>query len=140
MLYDFRDRLILEYKNWWFVWEEAWDAFRPIDGIRWDGARFVLDDRTYCTDPSDPLYGYASQNMKDFCDLLSDHRSEDTPKEVRTLESANPEWFFDRRVTLTPCAPRTHASWKRMTGGVYQTLRKTPKGTKFTRRERRGRI
>jgi hypothetical protein len=134
MLYDFRDRLIFEYKGWWFIWEEAWDSFRPIDSVQWNGTRFVLDDRSYCTDPSDPLYGYGSQNMKDFCELLGDHRTENLPNEVNTLESSSPEWFFDRRVTLTPCAPRDHASWKRMAQGKYRTLRKAPKGEKYTRR------
>jgi hypothetical protein len=134
MLYDFRDRLILEYKGWWFVWEEAWDAFRPINSIEWDGSRFLLNDRDYCKDPSDPLYGYGSQNMKEFCDLLSEHRTEDIPLETSTLESVRPEWLFDRRVTLTPCAPRDHGSWKRMVQGKYRTLRKAPKGSKYTRR------
>ena len=137
MLYDFRDRLILEYKNWWFVWEEAWDSFRPIDGIEWDGSRFALKDRTYCKDPSDPLYGYGSQTMKDFCELLGDRRLEDLPVEANTLESNSPEWFFDRRVTLTACAPRDHGSWKRMVGNAYRTCRKAPKGQKYTRRASR---
>lgn len=134
MLYDFRDRLFLEYKGWWFVWEEAWDSFRPMDRLSWDGTRFLLEDRSYCADPSDPLYGYGSQNMKDFCDLLGTRRNEELPVEVNTLESTSPEWFFDRRVSITPCAPRDHMSWKRMSQGKYRTLRKAPKGTKFTRR------
>jgi hypothetical protein len=134
MLYDFRDRLILEYKNWWFVWEEAWDSFRPIDQIAWDGARFVLKDQSYCADPSDPLYGYGSQTMKEFCELLGRNRLEELPLEVNTLESVAPEWFFDRRVTLTTCAPRDYASWKRMVGTAYRTCRKAPKGQKCTRR------
>lgn len=134
MLYDFRDRLLMEYKGWWFVWEESWDGFRPIDRIHWDGSRFVLEDRRFCKDPLDPLYGYGSQTMKDFCELLGTHRADGVPLEVNTLESTFPEWFFDRRVALTPCAPRDHASWKRMTQGKYKTLRKAPKGKKFTRR------
>ena len=134
MLYDFRDRLILEYKGWWFVWEEAWDGFRPVDRIQWDGSRFVLEDRSYCKDPTDPLYGYGSQNMKEFCELLGDRRNEEVPMEVKSLESTSPEWFFDRYVALTACAPRDHASWKRMSQGKYTTLRKAPKGKKHTRR------
>lgn len=134
MLYDFRDRLILEYKGWWFVWEEAWDSFRPVDAIRWDGSRFVLDDRTYCKDPTDPLYGYGSQNMKDFCHLLGERRTEQDPVETITLEHGPLEWFFDRRIALTPCAPRDHGSWKRMVQNKYRTCRKAPKGTKYTRR------
>jgi hypothetical protein len=134
MLYEFRDRLVLEHKRWWFVWEEAWDAFRPISGIRWDGNSFVFEDREYCTDPLDPLYGYGSQTMKDLCDLLGDQRLESLPHEVRMLETDEMEWFFDRRIALTPCAPRDHASWKRMVQGKGKTCRKAPKGHKYTRR------
>jgi hypothetical protein len=134
MLYDFRDRLLLEHKGWWFVWEEAWDKFRPIQSIQWDGTRFVFDDQLYCKDPTDPLYGYGSQTMKDFCDLLGDYRLEELPLTVQSLESTNPEWWFDRRITLTPCAPRDHASWKRMVQNKGRTCRKAPTGKKFTRR------
>ena len=71
MLYDFNDQLILEHKGWWFLWETAWDSFRPIDDVQWDGTRFVYEDRGYCADPTDPLYGYGSEVMKDLCDLLA---------------------------------------------------------------------
>jgi hypothetical protein len=140
MLYEFRDRLVLEHKRWWFVWEEAWDCFRPIDGIRWDGVAFVFDDREYCTDPSDPLYGYRTQTMKDLCDLLGETRLEELPKEVDALDTGNTEWFFDRRASLTTCAPRNHESWKRMVQGRGRTCRKAPRGEKDTRRRRRGQI
>ena len=134
MLYEFRDRLVLEYKKWWFVWEEAWDAFRPVNGIQWNGDGFTFDDREYCTDPTNPLYGYGSQTMKDLCDMLADQRLEELPEEIDTLETENMEWFFDRRVSVTPCAPRDHNSWKRMVQNDGRTCRKAPKGKKFTRR------
>lgn len=136
MLYEFRDRIVLEYKKWWFVWEEAWDAFRPVNGIRWDGNTFVFDDREYCTDPTDPLYGYGTQTMKDLCTLLEDQKLEELPEEMDTLETQpeSMEWFFDRRVSLTPCAPRDQKSWKRMVQNDARTCRKAPKGQKFTRR------
>ena len=72
--------------------------------------------------------------MKDFCDLLGEYRLEQLPITVQTLESTTPEWFFDRRVSLTPCAPRDHASWKRMVKNNARTCRKAPKGSKYTRR------
>jgi hypothetical protein len=134
MLYEFRDRLFLEHKRWWFVWEEAWDAFRPINAVQWDGSAFVFDDREYCADPMDPLYGYGSQTMKDLCMLLAEQRLEDLPNEAEVLESGPLEWLFDRRVSVTPCAPRDHASWKRMVQGKGRTCRKAPKGEKSTRR------
>jgi hypothetical protein len=132
MLYDFNDQLILEHKGWWFLWETAWDSFRPIDNVQWDGTRFVFDDREYCSDPSDPLYGYGSEVMKDLCDLLADSRH-DLPEEATCLRIGSPEWFFDRPLSLTVCAPRDHASWKRMSKGAHSTCRKV-RGRKFTRR------
>ena len=135
MLYAFRDRLVLEYKGWWFLWEEAWDSFRPIQAIQWDGETFRFDDDEVCSDPLDPLYGYGSEPMKDLCELLGDHLTLSVPDDADTLVvGSTPEWFFDRFVVLTPCAPRTHASWKKMVQGHGRTCRKAPKGKRFTRR------
>ncbi len=134
MLYDFNDTLILEHRGWWFVWETAWDSFRPVDGILWDGSRFVIDDRAYCSDPSDPYYGYGSSVMKDLCEMLGEQHHE-VPDEVDCLRIGNREWFFDRPVALTPCAPRDYASWKRMSVGNHRTCRRLPKNKgRFTRR------
>jgi hypothetical protein len=132
MLYDFNDQLILEHKGWWFLWETAWDSFRPIDNVQWDGQGFVFDDRDYCRDPTDPHYGYGSEVMKDLCELLGDSRHE-LPEESDCLRIGSPEWFFDRPLSLTACAPRDHASWKRMTKGAHSTCRRV-RGRKFTRR------
>ena len=134
MLYEFNETLVLEYKGWWFLWEPAWDSFRPIDNIQWNGSKFVIDDKLYCSDPTDPLYGYKTSSMKQVCELLTEQRKE-TP--VQALPLKNPEWFFDRRVSLTACAPRDIASWKRMVKGKHRTCRKAPKGNKFTRRYRK---
>jgi hypothetical protein len=132
MLYDHNDRLVLEHKGWWFLWENAWDSFRPINCVKWDGTRFIYDDREYCSDPTDPLYGYGSQVMKDLCDLLADSRHE-IPEETDSLRSGTLEWFYDRPMSLTVCAPRDMASWKRMSKGVHRTCRRH-RGRKFTRR------
>jgi hypothetical protein len=132
MLYEHNDQLVLEHKGWWFLWENAWDAFRPISNVQWDGSRFVYDDKEYCSDPSDPFYGYGSEVMKDLCDLLVDNRHE-APEETDFLRIGQPEWFFDRPLSLTACAPRDHASWKRMSKGRHRTCRKH-RGRKFTRR------
>ncbi len=132
MLYDHNDQLILEHKGWWFLWENAWDSFRPINGVKWDGTRFIYDDREYCSDPTDPLYGYGSQVMKDLCDLLADSRHE-IPEETDCLRSGTLEWFYDRPLSLTACAPRDMSSWKRMSKGIHRTCRRH-RGRKFTRR------
>jgi hypothetical protein len=132
MLYDFNDQLVLEHKGWWFLWETAWDSFRPIHDVQWDGNRFVFNDREYCSDPTDPLYGYGSQVMKDLCDILGDSIHE-LPIEVDCLRIGTPEWFYDRPLSLTPCAPRDMTSWKRMSKGHHRTCRRL-RGRKFTRR------
>lgn len=134
MLYEFRDRLVLEYKKWWFVWEEAWEAFRPVNAIAWNGTSFVFDDHEYCSDPTDPLYGYGTHSMKDLCIMLADQKIDEVPEETDTLVTENMEWFFDRRVSITQCAPRDRKSWKRMVQNDGRTCRKAPKGNLFTRR------
>jgi hypothetical protein len=134
MLYDFRDRLVLEYKRWWFVWEESWEAFRPITGISWNGTTFIFDDREYCSDLTDPLYGYGTQTMKDICDMMAEIQTDALPEKRETLPMEPVEWFYDRRVSLTPCAPRDRLSWKRLVQSHGRTCRAAPKGTAFTRR------
>jgi hypothetical protein len=136
MLYAFHDHLVLEHRGWWFVWETAWDSFRPVDNVQWDGTQLVLDDKQYCSDPSNPHYGYGSSVMKDLCGLLAD-RHHDLPVDVDVLPLGTHEWMMDRRVALTPCAPRDTASWKRLTHGHHRTCRKAPKGQKWTRRASR---
>ncbi len=133
MLYEFNDDLVLDHRGWWFVWDAAWDSFRPIDNIQWDGSKFTYDDRQYCSDPTDPTYGYGSEMMKELCEILGDQRH-DMPVVSNFIPIGTPAWFFDRPVGLTPCAPRTHASWKRMVRGHHRTCRRAPKGKKFTRR------
>lgn len=134
MLYEFREKLFLEYKKWWFVWEPAWEGFRPIDSVVWDGQTFQLDDKAYCADPTDPLYGYGSEQMRDICEILT-QRNTGTPTKVSTLPLGT-EWFRDRFVSLSPCASRDAASWKRMVQNHGRTCRTAPRGKKLTRRIR----
>jgi hypothetical protein len=133
MLYEFRDKRFLEYKKFWFVWEPAWEAYRPIRGVAWDGRTFQIDDASYCSDPTDPLYGYGSPQMRELCSLLSERP--ETPVKVSTLPIGT-EWFRDRFVDFTPCASRDVKSWKRMVQNKPRTCRKAPRGKKLTRRTR----
>ena len=133
MLYEFRDKTFLEYKQWWFVWEPAWEGFRPIQGVKWDGQTFQMDDAYFCSDPTDPLYGYGSSQMREFCELLNERNKD--PVKVSALPIGT-EWFRDRFVDFTPCAPRDVQSWKRMVQNHPRTCRKAPRGKKLTRRTR----
>lgn len=133
MLYDFNDSLILEHRGWWFIWETAWDCFRPIDNVQWDGTKFTYDDKAYCSDPTDEHYGYGTEVMKELCEMLGECRHE-LPDEVDCLRIGDREWFFDRPMSLTRCAPRDYLSWKRMAKDHHRTCRKGRKSNKFTRR------
>lgn len=132
MLYDFNDSLFLRVRGLWFVWESAWEQFRPIETVTWDGTTFRIHDDLYCSDPMDPLYGYGSAQMRELCELLHDKHDE-TPVKVSSLPIGT-EWFRDRHVALSPCAPRTPASWKRMVRNHGRTCRRCPRGKTFTRR------
>ena len=132
MLYECRDMLVLTHRGWWFVWEPAWEQFRPIQAIVWDGTTYRINDAVYCSDPTDPLYGYGSEQMRELCELLQS-RHADEPIKVTTLPSGT-EWFRDRFVGLSPCAPRDAASWKRLVQGHGRTCRAQPRGKTLTRR------
>ena len=70
-LFEYGDALFLEAHNLWFVWESAWESFRPVTSVYWDGYTFVLDDRAFCADPSDELYGYGTPAMKELCQRMN---------------------------------------------------------------------
>jgi hypothetical protein len=99
----------------WVAWDPYW---RPIDAIEWTGTEWILKDETYSKDPTDYM-----------CETLSDPTDADVcPDWIGT-----PEWFFDRPVVLSPCAPRTLESWKRM--GLRRRTFRVRSGRKtFTKR------
>lgn len=134
MLYEFQDKLFLEHKRFWFVWEPAWEQFRPIENVVWNGTSFDIQDKTYCADPTHTLYGYGSPQMRELCELLQD-KAKDVPFKVTTLPIGQ-EWFRDRFVAFSPCAPRDVRSWKRMVQHKPRTCRKCPRGKRLTRRNR----
>ena len=133
-LFDFGDNLFLEYQNQWFLWEPSWESFRPITAMAWDGYTFMLDDRAFCADPSDPFYGYGSERMKDTCELLNNLQARDTIQTFETPQIGPLTWFRDRAVSVLPCTPMDVRSWKLMHRGKYRTCRKAPKGKRLTRR------
>ena len=130
------DTVALQVKSLWFLWEPAWDCFRPVTSLAWDGARIVVDDRAYCADPTDPEYGYGSAKLRELCVLLTKTYppAGAQPTSLPAI-GPTPEWFYDRFLCLTPCAPRDKASWKRFHKGRYRSPRSAPK-TRLTRRRR----
>jgi hypothetical protein len=135
----FQDDVFLEYKTNHFVWEPAWETFRPIQSVDWSGDRFVNNDNTYCIDPMDELYGFGSQQMKQVCDALRDRyaASISGATVVKSPQIGALSWFGDRYVSMSPCAPKTSASWKKMCRGSAYTRRHVPSTTrnKFTKRK-----
>ena len=116
MLHCFHDRAYLHIGSRWFVWEPAWRSFRPIDGLAWNGVEFVLDDAAYCSDITDRQYGYGTDDMYQTCAKLTEawaDKIESAPI-AKVLTIGKNEWFFDRPMVLTPCAPRTKESWRAM--------------------------
>jgi hypothetical protein len=130
----FHDRAYLHIGSRWFVWEPAWSMFRPVDGLAWNGTAFVLDDSEYCSDMTDRQYGFGTEAMYQVCLKLTETwagKVEDAPV-AKVLSIGTNEWFYDRPMVLTPCAPRTKESWKAM-GLSRRTLRRHPRKT-FTKR------
>jgi hypothetical protein len=130
------DTVLLQFKTLWFLWEPAWERYRPITSLAWDGESLALNDRAYCADPLDPEYGYGTAKMREVCRLLSQSYPPSKAQEGPLPAVGRPEWFFDRYLSLTPCAPRDKASWKRFHKGRYRTPKAAPK-TRLTRRVRR---
>jgi hypothetical protein len=130
---QFQDATFLDYKGNWFIWEPSWEQFRPIQAVQWDGTSFRIRDEMFCTDPSDSLYGYGTEKMKQVCEALQPYYKPNAPI-VPTLVVGTPEWFRDRMVSLSPCAPRDKDSWKRMCRGRLRTCRHPPRVQKLTRR------
>lgn len=136
-LYRYQDTIYLIYKQLPFLWDSDWEMFRPVTSFAWDGTTFVIDDRMYCKDPTSPFYGFGSAAMKEACDLLTRTYG---PKLSQAVSVRAPvigpsEWWIDRMISLTPCAPRDRLSWRRMHKGKYYTPHQAPRN-KFTRRNR----
>ena len=130
------DMVVLRLKTAWFLWEPAWESWRPVSSIAWDGDSLQIDDRAYCADPMDPLYGYGSAKMRELCSILTDTYPA-AEAQPGLLPAIGPrEWFYDRFLSLTRCAPRDKASWKRFHKGRYRTPRTAPK-TRLTLKVRR---
>ena len=134
-LYKYNTLIFLNYKSTWFLWESAWSGFRPITSVAWNGVSFRIDDRVYCSDPSDPMYGYGTPKMKELCDMLTKTYEQklETAIEWKSPAIGKTQWFYDRNVAISPCAPNNIGSWKRLAKGRHNTLRKVLRN-KLTRR------
>lgn len=132
---EFQNHLFIKHKHQWFVWESAWDSFRPIQAFAWNGSRFIIDDQPYCKNPFDQFYGYGSLEMKVLSQqLTAKYKDKEFIHQFPVIGQS--EWWFDRDIVLTKCCPRDKATWKRYSAGQCRTLRHLTRN-KFTRRNRK---
>jgi len=135
MLTRFNHRVFLQ-EGRWFIWDPSLGLFRPIDNYAWNGTKYEVDDRAYCTDPLSKTYCFGSAEMLARCVELS-KKYEDQIYKVSTasyLAIGNFTWFRDRPVTFTKCAPRDVASWKRLVDGRWPRTCKRRSIKRFTKR------
>ena len=120
-----------------FVWEAAWDSFRPIESIGWNGKEIIGVDTKYKQDIFDPYYGYGSLEMKQLCRRLTDITELDVP-ESGNISWLKGEFWRDRNCSFAfECSSRSIESWKKYIGYMNsraKTLRKIP-GNRITRRK-----
>ena len=129
----FGDRVFLHHESRWYMWESSWGMYRPVDGLRWTGSTMMLDDHAYCKDMTDPLYGYGDERIYNKCFHLTQEFSDIQNAEPVVFLTIGPaEWFRDRFVAMTPCAPRDMQSWKNM-NLRRRTFRKHPRSA-YTKR------
>lgn len=142
-LYEFREELYLKYKNNLFKLESSWDSFRPIDGLAWNGKKFVTLDSNYKKDILSPLYGFGSCEMKTLCQTLTETIDYEHPPSISDPVSfwkwtgQTCEWWRDRPIVFeSKCVSRSPADWKRYLT-YLQTKPKTLRHTGFRRATKR---
>ena len=135
-LINFKGTLYGKLENQLFVWEAAWDSFRPIESIGWNGKEMIGVDTKYKQDIFDPYYGYGSPEMKQLCRRLTDITELNAPESpILWLKG---EFWRDRNCSFAfECSSRSIQSWKKYIGYMNsraKTLRKVP-GNRITRRK-----
>ena len=135
MLIRFQDRVYLNVKNQWYIWESAWDIYRPISGVVWNGTRYEILDSEYCTDPTYEFYGFGTKEMEETCQALSQKFPIENATPTSSFPIGNATWFRDRMACLSPCASKDTASWKRMLFNSKARTCKNLTRNRFTRRK-----
>jgi hypothetical protein len=133
-LCEFRDNIYGKLNNQLFAFETAWDSFRPITSVGWDGKGFITDERTYKKDLFSPYYGYGSADMKKLCKDLTKTTELNDAIQIKDpivfwkwSNQSNTVWWFDRPILFaSSCVDRSRESWKRYinhTHSKQKTLR-----------------
>jgi hypothetical protein len=103
-----------------FVFESAWDSFRPIEKVAWNGESYTIVDSSYKSDLFDEYYGYGSLTMKALCRELSQNTELDDSNVItdplvfwKWCGETTAKWWFDRACVFTSsCVPRDQKHWK----------------------------
>jgi hypothetical protein len=113
-LVKFKGTLYGKLQTQLFIWEAAWDSFRPLERIGWNGREIVPVDTKYKQDIFSPWYGYGSPEMKKLCQRLTDVTELDGPESIPWMKD---EWWRDRHCTFAfDCSPKSVQSWKKFVG------------------------
>jgi len=126
-LLNFKGKLYGKLESQLFVWEAAWDSFRPLERIGWNGKEIIGVDTKYKQDIFDPYYGFGSPEMKQLCRRLTDITELNIP-ESQTMPWVKGEWWRDRECSFAfECSSKSVQSWKRYIGYLnskHKTLRR----------------
>ena len=118
---EFRERTYGKYNNQLFVLEPAWDSFRPISFVGWNGKDLAIVDNVYKQDLMSPVYGYGSPDMKRLCHHLLDTTELEGRKEFndpavfwKWCGHTSAVWWRDRPCIFTSsCVSRDINGWKK---------------------------
>jgi hypothetical protein len=134
-LVNFKGTLYGKVNSQLFVWEPAWDSFRPIERIGWNGKELIAVDTKYKEDIFSRWYGYGSAEMKEVCRRLTDITELNVPESP--IPWLKGEFWRDRFCEFAfECSSRSVQSWKKYIGYMNsraKTLRKH-KESRHTRR------
>ena len=120
-LCEFHDRIYGKYEGQLYVLEPAWDSFRPIESVAWNGTVFEIQDSKFKKNLFDSYYGYGSLQQKALCRRLIQETELENAVTIQDpidfwkwcgIKSA--KWWHDRPcVFSSPCVSRDVQSWKR---------------------------
>jgi hypothetical protein len=112
-LANFKGTIYGKLKHQLFIWDTAWESFRPIDTIGWNGIAIVPVYSSYTSDIFSEWYGFGSEGMKQVCEKLNESVSRDiAPTDV--IPWLKGEWWRDRQCSFTSdCISRSPASWSK---------------------------
>jgi hypothetical protein len=95
-----------------FIWDSAWETFRPIKKLGWNGSVITHVDM-FKEDLLDPWYGFGSLEMKERCRQFTETVDLGTFGTDISKLFTQEEWLRDRKIPLLPCTPRDGKTWAR---------------------------